>query len=326
MLFLDTKYILNGNFFLLNYLILLLKTPLVTIVIPTFNRISYLEVAIESIFNQSYKNIQIIVVDDASTDNTTNILQDKYGARLKLIKSNINLGQVKSLNKAWPKCEGKYVGYLSSDDYLYPEAILKLVRILESEADLVCVYPDNVLVDDIGKIIKHNVCGTFSFSHSFLSLECPIGVGALFRRSLLKKTKGWNDRNSIMPDLDFWLNCSQYGKFFFLCEELAAYRFHKDSGIYKKLSMPELNQILDMIKMIFTKNKFAKDFFDRKDEIYAQAYFLMARHCLRSFDFKMSIILTKKAFKLRPNASTIVMFFKNFRYAYSPLIRMFFKI
>ena len=163
-----------------------MKTPLVSIVIPTFNRISYLEIAIESIFKQSYKNIQLIVVDDASTDNTTNLLRVKYGSRLKLIKNNINLGQVKSVNKAWPKCKGKYVGYLSSDDYLHYTAIAKLVKILESDAHVVCTYPDNHLVDATGKIIKNNVCGKFSFKSSFLSLECPIGVGALFRKSLLQ--------------------------------------------------------------------------------------------------------------------------------------------
>lgn len=303
-----------------------MKTPLVSIVIPTFNRISYLEIAIESVFMQSYKNIQLIVVDDASTDNTTNLLRDKYGSRLKLIKNNINLGQVKSLNKAWPKCKGKYVGYLSSDDYLHSKAIAKVVKILEGDAHVICAYPDNELVDAIGKIIRKSVCNKFSFKSSFLSLECPIGVGALFRKSLLKKTNGWNEKNQIMPDLDFWLTISQYGKFCFVNEVLAAYRFHKDSGIYKKQSIFSLNQILEMVKMHFAKNKLAKKFFDHEAEIYAKAYILMARHCLRFFDFKMAIIFFKKALTLNSKGSSIVGIFKCFRYAYSPLIRMLFRI
>jgi glycosyltransferase involved in cell wall biosynthesis len=303
-----------------------LKTPLVSIVIPTFNRISYLEIAIESIFKQSYKNIQLIVVDDASTDNTTNLLLVKYGSRLKLIKNNINLGQVKSLNKAWPKCKGKYVGYLSSDDYLHYTAIAKLVKILESDDHVVCAYPDNYLVDATGKIIKNNVCSKFSFKSSFLSLECPIGVGALFRKSLLQKTNGWNEKNQIMPDLDFWLTINQYGKFCFVNEVHGAYRFHKGSGIYNKRSIFELNQVLEMIKMHFTKNKLAKKFFDREVEIYATAYIFMARHCLRSFDFKTAIIFSKKALKINLKGSTIISIIKNFRYAYSPLIRMLFRI
>jgi len=303
-----------------------LKTPLVSIVIPTFNRISYLEIAIESIFKQSYKNIQLIVVDDASTDNTTNLLQDKYRSRLKLIKNNINLGQVKSLNKAWPKCKGKYVGYLSSDDYLHSSAIAKLVKILESHAHVICAYPDNELVDATGKIIKKNVCRKFFYKSSFLSLECPIGVGALFRKSILKKTNGWNERNMLLPDLDFWLSISQYGKFFFVKEVLAAYRFHKNSGIYNKHSLFILNQIPEMINKHFSVNKLAKKFFENKDEIFASAYLLIARHCLRSFDFKMAFIYSKKALKIYPKASTIIKICRNFRYAFSPIIRMLLKI
>lgn len=299
-----------------------MNLPLVSIVIPTFNRISYLEIAINSVLKQSYKNIQLIIVDDASTDNTVNILRDKYTTQLKLVVNKVNLGQSKSLNKGWSKCTGKYFSYLSSDDYLYPDAISSLVKILERNNAIICVYPNNDLVDSLGKRMKHNICNKFNFMHTLSTLECPIGVGALFRSSVYKKTNGWNYKNTLMPDIEFWLAISKYGEFYFLKKILAAYRFHKDSGVYKNYSSNELNEVLVMINKQFLINK---TILAKKDKILSNAYVFLARYNLRNFNFKNAVFHIRKAQDLNQENVNAINFLKLLRNAYSPLIRILLK-
>ncbi|CAM8372153.1 WcaA Glycosyltransferases involved in cell wall biogenesis [Candidatus Methylopumilus planktonicus] len=298
-----------------------MKQPLVSIVIPTFNRVAFIEASIDSILFQSYKKIQLIVVDDGSTDDTINLLQQKYGSRIELIRNRVNSGQVKSLNLGWSKCKGKYLGYLSSDDILNKEALAFLVEILESQSEVICAYPNNDLINHLGESIKSNICSEFSYRKSLLSLECPIGVGALFRKSVFKKLNGWNPTYKIMPDLDFWLNVSELGKIHFLDKSLGSYRFHIDSGIYKKFSYLEVYELVNIVNKQFNENKLAQHFFDQKNTALSSAYAYAARILLRSYNFKAAFLMFKKARESDINNFGIIKFVKILRYAYSPLLR-----
>lgn len=295
--------------------------PLVSIVIPTFNRVAFIEASIDSILFQSYKKIQLIVVDDGSTDGTINLLQQKYGSRIELIRNSVNYGQAKSLNLGWSKCKGEYLGYLSSDDLLNKEAVAYLVEILESQSEVICAYPNNELINLHGKTIKSNLCSEFIYIQSLLSLECPIGVGALFRKSVLKKVNGWNTTFKIMPDLDFWFNISALGKFHFLNKSLGSYRFHNDSGIYKKYTELQVYELINIVNNQFNENKLAQHFFDQKNLALSSAYAYASRILLRSYNFKGAFLMLKKARELDANNFGIVKCVKIFRHAYSPLLR-----
>lgn len=105
-----------------------MENDLVTIIIPVYNVDKYLEKCLESVINQTYKNLQIICVDDASTDNSLTILK-KYLAldtRIQLVINEKNKGQAFSRNAGFAKVEGKYTYFLDSDDYIKPDAIERL--------------------------------------------------------------------------------------------------------------------------------------------------------------------------------------------------------
>lgn len=109
-----------------------MPAPLVSVCIGTYNREEYIRQTLEDVFQQTYPNLEIIVVDDASTDRTLDILKS-YGDRLRLLQRETNSGICPvTRNQAWKAAQGKYVALLDSDDGWYPEKIEKQVDLLET--------------------------------------------------------------------------------------------------------------------------------------------------------------------------------------------------
>lgn len=104
---------------------------LVSVVMPVFNAEKYLFEALSSIVNQSYQNLEIIVVDDASTDSSVSIVESFSDTRIKLFKNESNLKIVKTLNFALTKVNGEYIARMDADDISHPERIRKQVEFLE---------------------------------------------------------------------------------------------------------------------------------------------------------------------------------------------------
>lgn len=128
--------------------------PLVTVVIPSYNHEGYISQSIESVVFQSYKNVEIIVIDDGSKDQSLKIingLADKYGFA---VIARENRGVAKTLNEGVGLAHGKYISFLASDDYYFPQRIENAVFQLEASADKVAfVYCDGYIVNDAGRKI-----------------------------------------------------------------------------------------------------------------------------------------------------------------------------
>src|SRR6185436_16378340 len=125
------------------------SSPLVSIVTPTYNQAEFLAATLDSMLGQDYPNIEYIVLDDGSTDNTPEVLA-RYNGRVNWERQ-ANMGQSRTLNKAWAQARGEYLGYLSSDDLLLPHAISTLVKTLQSQPDAVVAYCDFDLIDGNGR-------------------------------------------------------------------------------------------------------------------------------------------------------------------------------
>jgi len=211
------------------------ETPLVSIVVPTFNQGHYLPVALDSVMFQDYDNIEIIVCNHGSTDKTLDIIKDylekvkaetvsfldyyqedcdvdfirKYEKRypqnrkMKIIQSPRNIAGTNSYNKGFEVAEGKYCTYLVADDYLLPGAIGKMVNVLESQnADI--VFSDMHVVNDEGEILQRIVKPEFDFKRS-LADWFHLGVSRLYRRSLHEKLGYYNPEYRNANDYDMFL-------------------------------------------------------------------------------------------------------------------------
>ncbi|MGY4357876.1 glycosyltransferase involved in cell wall biosynthesis [Bradyrhizobium sp. i1.7.7] len=124
---------------------MLTELPLISLVTPTYNRSKYLPETVNSVLNQSYPNIEFIIVDDGSTDSTGEYLAT-LPPTVKVLRQS-NAGQVAALTAGWGASTGTYLGYLSDDDILLPDAVATLVKHLEAEPEAVATFPNTNLID-----------------------------------------------------------------------------------------------------------------------------------------------------------------------------------
>jgi glycosyltransferase involved in cell wall biosynthesis len=127
-------------------------TPLVSVVVPAYNQADYLAAAIESVLSQDYPAVELIVLNDGSTDATREVLQH-YAGRF-YFESHTNIGQAATLNKGWRMAKGGILSYLAADDTLAPHAVSASVRALLAHPDVVMTYGDFNLIDPSSRFIR----------------------------------------------------------------------------------------------------------------------------------------------------------------------------
>lgn len=182
--------------------------PLVSVLIPTFNRAPYLSEALASVLRQSYRNLQIIVVNDGGED-VSDIVHSYDDPRLIFINRSQNRGKAYSLNEALTQAEGKYVAYLDDDDLYYPNHIETLVNALENQTDCQVAYSDlyktycEVMPDGSRKVLSKVVDISRDFDRFFmLHFNHTLHVCLMHRRDLIEKTGPYNEQLNVLIDWD----------------------------------------------------------------------------------------------------------------------------
>lgn len=218
--------------------------PLVTIVTPVYNQAGFLAATIESVLAQTYPNIEYIVVDDGSTDNSLEVAQ-RYGDRVRVV-SQQNAGQAAALNAGWGSSRGEILAYLSSDDRLLPDAVSTMVRALQRRPDCSVAYCDFWLIDADGQRMQAVRTEEFSDYRLRVHLVCQPGPGAFFRREVFDRTGGWDAGLRQVPDYEFWLRASRYGAFQRVPYALAEYRIHEESASFRSMSVVRADEIIQV--------------------------------------------------------------------------------
>lgn len=149
--------------------------PLVSIIVPTYNVEKYIEECMESLLAQTYENSEIIVLDDASTDNTVKLLE-KYTHKINLIKNKENKGQGRRRNQGIKHAKGKYIYFMDADDWLEKEAITALVTQAEKTNAELVRFNGIAFYEDEQAQIKE---GHYNFSETLTHEEVYTGEDAL---------------------------------------------------------------------------------------------------------------------------------------------------
>jgi teichuronic acid biosynthesis glycosyltransferase TuaG len=133
-------------------------SELVSIIIPTYNTEKFISATLQSVINQSYKNCEMILVDDASTDQTVSIIEEfaQNDSRIKLFKLAKNSGNGFARNVALEKATGKYIAYLDADDVWFPEKLEKQIQFLKSN-NLPFTFSFYDCIDEEGNNLKRRV-------------------------------------------------------------------------------------------------------------------------------------------------------------------------
>jgi glycosyltransferase involved in cell wall biosynthesis len=128
------------------------SAALVSIIIPTYNRTEYLRAAVDSVLQQTYTHLEIIVADDCSPHNPQELIDSFNDPRLTLHRNSTNLGNGPNIANAFQLAQGKYVASLNDDDYWHPSFVEILMRPLEANPDLAIAFCDHYIVDADGTI------------------------------------------------------------------------------------------------------------------------------------------------------------------------------
>jgi glycosyltransferase involved in cell wall biosynthesis len=254
------------------------QLPLVTVITPAYNRESLLEETISSVLSQDYPNLEFIVLDDGSTDNTLQVIK-KYHDKIRW-ETHENMGETNTVNKGFSMANGEIIGIVNSDDPLLPGAIRKMVELIISKPELAVVYPDWNMIDCKGKVIQNIKTYEYSSSSDMIRRHyCLPGPGAFFRREVIEKLKGRDPQFRYVADLDFWFRACLLGPFERVPETLATFRVHPDSATLSHQGIVMAEEHIRLIEKVYSLHGLPDEVVKVKKEAYSSAYYIAGCTC-----------------------------------------------
>jgi glycosyltransferase involved in cell wall biosynthesis len=237
-------------------------TKTISVIVPTFNQAQYLGACLDSIWFQDYPDLEIIVVNDCSTDNTREVIEDfvcqvedqkqvsfasyyneateeierthhprypRVGRMLKVLHNQANQGSTRTYNRGFQSATGKYCTYIASDDICHPQMLSILAAPLDmDEADF--VYSDMFIFDDQGRILREFKLPDYDFTTCFASWYL-CGVSKLYRRDLHERF-GWYDNEYLANDHELYLRFAMGGvRFVHVPKTLYSVRTHENREV-----------------------------------------------------------------------------------------------
>ncbi len=201
------------------------QQPLISVLMPAYNSELYIAEAIESILNQSYQNIELIIFDDGSSDNTRKVIQSFDDPRIVKILSDQNYGVVRARNDMIDRASGQYIALMDADDIADRTRLEKQLRSLEAgECDL-CGSAQWVLDEASGKIKKSKDKFTDADLRSLLAVYCGLCNSAMMGKAEIFKRFKYDTTILTSEDYYLWVVMAAAGyRFLNLKERLITYR------------------------------------------------------------------------------------------------------
>lgn len=203
------------------------NSPKISIVLPVYNREKLLPKAIESCLNQTFKDFELIIIDDCSKDKSFEIAKEyaKQDQRIKVIRNEPNKKLPASLNIAFKEAKGQYFTWTSDDNFLHEDALARMNNVLDNSPDIGLVYTDYTLIDEQGKIGAR----LYQESPEFLPIRDCVGACFLYRADIAKRVGGYNENMHLVDDYEYWLRFGLVTKFAHIPESLYFYMVHNQS-------------------------------------------------------------------------------------------------
>lgn len=207
--------------------------PLVSVIIPCYNAEKYVEQAVRSIMNQTYKNLEILITDDCSTDSSFEILQKlaEEDARIKLFKNEQNQKIVRTLNALVERANGKYIARMDADDISLPKRIEKQVCFMEAHPDIAICGTNAWHIDDNNRIFarSHLPCKNSDIQIFKFFLNPFYHPTVLCRKELLKNHR-YDEKFLYAEDYELWLRVLTFFMGINLTDKLFCYRIIDSSS------------------------------------------------------------------------------------------------
>jgi glycosyltransferase involved in cell wall biosynthesis len=223
-------------------------TPLVTVIMPVYQAEAHITPSLNSIVKQSYSNLEIYLIDDASTDQTLNLVAQVNDSRIRIIKKEKNTGYTDSLNMGMKLANGKYIARMDADDVAHPERIAKQVAYME--ANLECVVCGcNVKLIPNQRIHKYPSTNNEILEELFFT-NAFAHPSVMLRKSIIDRYQIQYDKTyEPTEDYELWSRLAQLGTLHNLNEILLDYRIHENQISAYKRTLQETNKHRVRIQM-----------------------------------------------------------------------------
>lgn len=230
----------------------------VSVITPSFNQGKFIERTILSVLNQTYKNIEYLIVDGGSTDETMEVI-NRYRDRIDVVIHEKDKGQSDAINKGFKLANGELVGWINSDDILFSNCIEKMVYLANLHPDGSIYYPALIQLIDENDNVTGQVKKYIKNKSTLIQEDyCLIQQGSFYKSALVKKVNYLDTNKHYCMDLDLWLKLLDHGKIYYYSNAaLAAFRIWEKSktnngGLH---FLKDIKETLNIHKMdLFSKN------------------------------------------------------------------------
>lgn len=255
------------------------SSPTISVIMPVFDCNSYIEDAVNSILNQTFTDFELIIIDDASTDGTSDILKKFIDPRIKFVFKEKNQGVSSAVNVGFRLAQGKYIARMDGDDISVRERFEKQVAVLENNSKIFICGGFVQYLGGTNSIIEYKE--THQEIISELLLSCSICMGAsMFRRKELSHYF-YDENKKSGEDYDFWTKVAWLGEFYAIQEVLLLYRVHPNQASIAH----KPQQILDDIEIrLYLFKKINYNTQKYTDDLIAKMLLLNQPITIKEFD------------------------------------------
>lgn len=229
-------------------------TAKISVIMATYNRAKLICEAISSVYAQNYPNIELIVVDDGSTDNTSEVLSPWLGRDDFIFLQQANQGQPAAQNLALTRASGEFICFLDSDNIWLPGKLERQLQFMAEHPEVDILYGDLITIDGEGRETgRHNMPRhSGRIYRELLKDNCVSGNTAMMRRHCLDRCGPFDASVRVAADFEMWLRYSPHCTFHYLPEFFAKYRVFPDQVSSDKER--RFNSVKTSITKFFTAN------------------------------------------------------------------------
>src|ERR1700733_3701916 len=208
--------------------------PRVTVLVPVYNGASHLSETLTSLLAQTYKDLEILIIDDGSTDNSVEIIKSFSGPRIRMMQKE-NGGLCSTLNLGIQEARGEYIARSDQDDISFPHRLDREMTVADTYPEALGMFAYNTKIGgkhswpNSDKLTATNCVKVYDP----IKDGCLLGSTMLARTSALREVGGFREQYYPVDDWDLECRLAEKGQVMVVCEPLVAYRFHRDANTYR---------------------------------------------------------------------------------------------
>ncbi len=229
----------------------ILPTPMVTVLMPVYNASRYLGPAIESILQQTFRDFELLIINDASTDGCQEILSSFSDDRIRLLENKNNLGLANTLNRGLHAAAGEFIARQDADDLSHPERLESQVEFLRAHPDVALVGTQAIIIDEFGRykrVLLDRPRDHIAIKWDLLFDNSFVHTSVMYRKTIVRDNlAGYDPSYAACEDYELWSRIAEVWHVANLARHLVSHRTHSSS---KRQGTQHIVKMQDITKVV----------------------------------------------------------------------------